>query len=81
MRLKVLTPPNPPQTRRRPPSGYAVKTAPQTMAKPMSTSSPDSYEQKTARVTYDPYREGPAVLVKATTDAGFPPTHLAGTAK
>ena len=30
------------------------------------------YDKKTATVKYDPEKASPAVLVKATTDAGFP---------
>lgn len=32
------------------------------------------YEHKTATVKFDPEKASPAVLVKATTDAGFPAT-------
>ena len=31
-------------------------------------------DKKTATVTFDPDKTGPAALVKATTDAGFPST-------
>ena len=31
-------------------------------------------DKKTATVTFDPEKTGPAALVKATTDAGFPST-------
>lgn len=37
------------------------------------------YDHKTVTVKFDPEKAGPAVLVKATTDAGFPATpHSSG---
>jgi mercuric ion binding protein len=39
-----------------------------------------NYDKKTATVKYDPDKAGPAALVKATTDAGFP-SSLHGGAK
>lgn len=39
------------------------------------------YDKKTATVKYDPEKASPAVLVKATTDAGFPAKPRGGSVK
>jgi len=40
-----------------------------------------NYEKKTATVQFDPQKTSPTVLVKATTEAGFPSTPHVGSGK